>query len=123
MRLLVTAAACLAALAAAAWLPGRAGTARAPASVQVVAHEFSIALSRPWVRSGPVIVELVNMGEDDHDLALRRAGGTRVYRIPVVRPGRHADREFVLRPGRYTVWCAIANHRHLGMFATLRVRP
>lgn len=117
----LTVAAGVAALAV-ALLPNRA-PARSPASVQVTAREFSLALSRPTVRSGPVIVELLNLGEDDHDLALRRVRGTRVYRLPLVRPGRHADREVSLRPGRYTVWCAIAGHRHLGMVATLVVTP
>ena len=62
--------------------------APAPARVQVAADEFSYSLSRLSIKSGPVIVQLVNYGEDEHDLRLRRAGGTRTYRIGKVRPGR-----------------------------------
>ena len=55
--------------------------APAPARVQVGADEFSYSLSRLSIKAGPAIVQLVNYGEDEHDLRMRRAGGTRVYRI------------------------------------------
>ena len=60
----------------------------APARVQVGADEFSYALSRQSIKAGPAIVQLVNYGEDEHDLRLRRAGGTRTYRIGKVASGR-----------------------------------
>jgi plastocyanin len=93
-----------------------------PARVQVVAREFSFALSRPKLKAGPAIVELVNLGQDAHDLRLRRIGGTTIYAIPVVQPGRHAALRTKLRAGRYRLWCSVANHRALGMRATLVVR-
>jgi hypothetical protein len=92
-----------------------------PARVQVVAQEFSYSLSRTRVRSGRVIVELVNRGQDTHDLDLRRIGGTRIIRFPSVQPGYIVDRELKLIPGRYLLWCAIADHREQGMHAMLRV--
>jgi len=95
----------------------------APASrLQVVAKEFTYSLSRPKLKAGPVIIELVNFGEDSHDLRLRRIGGTRTYGVGPVLPGRHADLRVRLQPGRYRLWCSIANHRALGMRATLVVR-
>jgi len=95
-----------------------------PARVQVVAQEFSYSLSRTKVRAGRVIVELVNRGQDTHDLDLRRIGGTGIIRFPSVQPGQFVDRELRLRPGRYLLWCAIADHRERGMRAVLRVvRP
>ena len=69
--------------------------------MQVSADEFSLALSRASIRSGPAIVELVNYGEDDHDLALRRVGGTRTYRIGIVHPGKTGELETRLRGGRF----------------------
>jgi hypothetical protein len=93
-----------------------------PARTQVSADEFSLALSRTSIRSGPAIVELVNYGEDDHDLVLRRVGGIRTYRIGVVHPGRTAKLEARLRPGLFRLWCTLADHRALGMSAALRVR-
>ena len=105
-------------------VPLAAAETPSPARVQASAEEFSLALSRPSIRSGSAIVELVNYGEDDHDLALRRiAAGARTYRIAVVRPGRTGELSSRLRPGRYRLWCTLADHRARGMVATLVVRP
>ena len=93
-----------------------------PARVQVVAHEFSFVLSRRTIKAGPAIVELANDGEDAHDLRMQRVGGSRVYAWPTVQPGRYSDREYRLLPGTYVLWCSLANHRELGMNATLVVR-
>lgn len=117
MRLRALPAAVAAALAVA--LP--AGAAPAPARVQVSAREFSLVLSRLSTRAGPTIVQLVNDGEDDHDLVLRRVGGSRTYRIGVVHPGGVAELEARLLRGRFTLWCTLPRHRAQGMSATLRV--
>jgi hypothetical protein len=92
-----------------------------PARVQVVAQEFRYSLSRTKVKAGLVIVELVNRGQDTHDLDIRRIGGTRIIRFPSVQPGQVFDRELRLAPGRYLLWCAIPDHRERGMHAVLRV--
>jgi hypothetical protein len=93
-----------------------------PARVQVVAQEFRYALSRRTILAGEAVIELVNGGQDAHDLRMRRVGGTRVYRWPTVQPGQHADREYRLLPGRYVLWCAIDHHRERGMHAVLVVK-
>jgi plastocyanin len=115
-----------AALAAAAVLVAVAAApsqaAVAPSRVQVSAKEFWFSLSRKSVVEGPAIVELVNFGEDPHDMRLRRLGGTRTYRTPLVQPGAYFDLSVKLAPGRYTLWCAVANHEALGMKAVLTVR-
>jgi hypothetical protein len=90
--------------------------------VQVVAQEFRFSLSRTVIRRGWAIVELRNIGQDAHDLRLRRVGGTRVYSWPVVQPGQTVDRELKLLPGTYRLTCGVANHTALGMVATLHVR-
>jgi hypothetical protein len=92
-----------------------------PARVQVVAREFSLALSRPRIRSGKAIVELANFGEDAHDLRLQRVGGKVVYRWPVAQSGDVEDKALTLGPGTYRLWCGVANHRARGMVATLVV--
>lgn len=94
----------------------------APARVQVAADEYRYSLSRPTIVAGPAIVELVNYGEDAHDLRLRRAGGARTYVVGKVRPGGSAELEARLRPGRFALWCSLAGHRRRGMSATLVVR-
>lgn len=94
----------------------------APARLQVAADEYGYSLSRQSIAAGPAIVQLANFGEDEHDLRLRRTGGTRVYRIGKVRPGRVGELEARFLPGRFTLWCSLADHRRRGMHATLLVR-
>jgi len=108
-------------VALAALTPVAAASPRPPARAQVSAHEFSLALSRSSIRRGAAIIELVNYGEDDHDLALRRVGGTRTYRIGIVHPGETGELDARLRPGIFQLWCTLADHRGRGMRATIRV--
>jgi len=96
--------------------------ARSPSRVQVTALEFEYRLSRLSVRQGPALIELVNYGEDDHDLMVRRVGGTKTWRLAKILPGERATLALRLRPGSYRLWCAVADHRSKGMRATLRVR-
>jgi hypothetical protein len=93
-----------------------------PARVQVVAQEFRFSLSRTAIKRGWAVIELRNLGQDAHDLRLRRIGGTRVYVWPVAQPGQTIDKELKLLPGTYRLTCGVANHAQLGMVATLHVR-
>jgi uncharacterized cupredoxin-like copper-binding protein len=68
------------------------------------------------------VIELANFGEDPHDLRLQRAGSRHVAGTPEVAPGERAELSLKLLRGRYSVWCSVANHRKLGMRATLVVR-
>ena len=111
----------VAALAAVALFTSAAPAAVAPARLQVSAKEFFFSLSRHRVFAGPAIVELVNFGEDPHDLRLERIGGVRVWKTPLVYPGAYYDLNATLVPGRYRLWCSVANHRKLGMTAVLTV--
>ena len=96
--------------------------ARPPARVQVTALEFEYRLSRLTVRQGPALIQLVNYGEDEHDLYVHRIGGTRTFRVRRILPGERATLSIRLLPGRYRLWCAVSDHRARGMRATLRVR-
>jgi plastocyanin len=93
----------------------------APARLQVVAHEYSYTLSRLHIKSGEAVIELDNFGEDSHDLRLQRVGATHVAALGKVAPGSLADLTLHLAPGRYSLWCSVADHRSLGMRATLVV--
>ena len=104
-------------------LCGPAAAALPPLTrVQVTAKEFYFSLSRQTVKAGPAIIELVNFGEDPHDLRLQRVGGAHIAGTPQVQPGAYYDLKVTLLPGKYNLWCSIANHRALGMQATLIVR-
>jgi plastocyanin len=93
-----------------------------PARVQVGAQEFTFALSRTRVGPGPAIVELVNYGQDTHDLRLQRVGARHVAGTREVPPGDTAELPVTLAPGRYRLWCSIADHAARGMTAALSVR-
>jgi len=93
----------------------------APARVQVVAREYSYTLSRLKVHSGPALIELDNMGQDPHDLRVQRVGSRHIAGLGVIKPGSRATLSLDLPPGRYSFWCSIANHRALGMQASVTV--
>lgn len=117
MRAVALAVAALAALT----LPAAAATPP-PARVQVAAQEFSFTLSRLRIQTGPAIVELANFGEDPHDLYLRRtAEGAPTLRIRIVGPGKQGYLRARLAPGRFRLWCSLADHAERGMRATLLV--
>jgi hypothetical protein len=114
----------LAAVAVAALAGAMPATAAAPGRLQVTALEFEYRLSRPQLRSGRwSIIELANLGEDEHDLRMKRIGGTRIYGIKTVLPGQRRYLAAKLRVGRYNLWCSIADHEARGMRAQLRVLP
>jgi len=93
----------------------------APARVQVVAHEYSFGLSRVHVKAGSAVIELANFGQDPHDLRVQRIGARHIAGLGDVAPGARGELTVRLAPGRYSFWCSIANHRRLGMRATLIV--
>jgi hypothetical protein len=95
--------------------------ASGPARVQVTALEFEYRLSRLRVPEGKLLLELANFGEDEHDLALRRVGGTKVFALPKTLPGERRTVVLRLRPGRYRLWCRVGDHAVRGMYASLRV--
>jgi uncharacterized cupredoxin-like copper-binding protein len=103
-------------------MPAAAPAEPAPARLLVEAREFNLALSRQRVKPGEAIVQLVNRGEDPHDLRLRRVGGRGGGSIAETLPGEVGEWSGRLRRGRYRLWCTLEGHRAAGMRATLRVR-
>jgi len=120
----IAAAAAFAALVVLAPAPAGARTSKSfPTRVQVTAKEFWYALSSRSVKPGQAVIEFVNFGQDPHDMRVQKIGTAKVYSVPTVQPGDHYDLSIELLPGRYLLWCSIANHRQLGMVATLVVKP
>jgi plastocyanin len=93
------------------------------ARVQVVAVEFQYRLSRANVKAGLVRFELVNFGEDEHNLRIRKVGETKAYLIPGTLSGERHVITLRLKPGLYKLTCTMADHAMRGMKAQLRVRP
>lgn len=87
------------------------------------AKEFSFTLSHASAPAGKLVLELVNAGEDEHNLHIRpAAGGPDVGAMPTLLPGHHEDMEFNLPAGTYTLYCGMPAHEALGMKATFTVQ-
>jgi hypothetical protein len=111
-------------LGCAAVASGGSAPAAGPSSLLVTENEFHTVLSRAQVPPGRAIIQLLNRGEDDHDLRLRRItrrSGAPVARWALTHPGELSELSLTLKTGRYRLWCSLPGHRALGMRATLRV--
>jgi hypothetical protein len=85
-------------------------------------REYSIAIYRPRVRPGRLKLNVRNLGEDVHDLVVKRAGRRIGGLSTIIKPGSTATLRLNLRaPGRYLLVCTVADHERLGMRATLTV--
>jgi plastocyanin len=102
--------------------PPAAQIARAPTAIGVGEREFSIAVYRPRVHPGALKFSIRNLGEDVHDLVIRRKGKRVGGLATVVKPGATATLRLTLRRiGRYQLVCTVADHEARGMRATLKV--
>ena len=93
-----------------------------PARLLAFASEFRIGASRSQAPAGVLVAQLKNIGQDDHDLAVRNARGKIVASTGVVRHGALGQLRVRLRPGRYVLVCTLGDHEARGMRATLVVR-
>jgi plastocyanin len=115
----------LVALAAAPAAGGGGPTRLSATGDEVSETELSLLLSRTKVDPGPAIVEFRNVGEDDHDMKVKRVGHEREWGTGVLHSGEIENVELRLRrDSRYRLWCSLQQglHREEGMDATLRVR-
>lgn len=95
-----------------------------PSRLQATTREFSIRLSRARVPAGPLILQLVNAGEDEHDLHVRPAsGGPDALALDLTDPfGGTREASQVLGAGDYVLYCSLPGHEEAGMRAPLEVR-
>ena len=92
-----------------------------PTPVGVSELEFRIAIHRETVPAGRVRLNVANLGEDGHDLAVRRRGRV-LARLGELRAGERGILRVRLRkPGRYRLVCTLADHEARGMRSTLTV--
>ena len=86
------------------------------------ASEYRLNASRRRAPAGRLVAQLVNSGQDDHDLTVRRAsGGAPVGSTGIVHAGRLGVLRLTLKPGRYVLYCSISDHEARGMRAVLVV--
>ncbi len=95
-----------------------------PEHVQVIAEDgngYRFILSRASVPAGPVVIEFVNHGEDEHNLNVKPGEGPLEGALPDTTPKAHPSLSLDLRAGSYTLFCSLAGHEAKGMKATLTV--
>ena len=96
--------------------------APAPSNVLVFADEFRLNPSRNTVQAGSVRFQLKNIGEDDHNIAVRRRAANATPTIsPLVRPGKLGELTVRLPAGRYVLFCSVADHAARGMQGSFTV--
>jgi plastocyanin len=97
-----------------------------PAHVQVTAEDttaFRFVLSHATVPAGPVVIEFVNSGQDEHNLNSEEPGsgsGSEPL-LGNTAPKAHPSLSLNLHHGSYTFFCSLSDHRKKGMEATLKV--
>lgn len=94
----------------------------APARMLAFADEFRFSTSRDVVPAGVLLLQVKNIGEDDHDLRIKGPNGVARAETGVVRPGDLGQIRIRLPQGRYTYLCTVADHAEKGMAGTLIVR-
>ncbi len=93
-----------------------------PARVLTFADEFRFTASRRTIPAGPLLMQVKNIGEDDHDLRVLGPGGALRAATGVIGPGDLGRIRVRLPRGRYTYFCSVADHAARGMTGTLVVR-
>ena len=93
-----------------------------PARVLTFADEFRFNTSRDAVPAGMLILQVKNIGEDEHDFRIIGPRGTMRAETGVVKPGGLGQIRTRLAQGRYTYECTVADHAERGMTGSLLVR-
>jgi plastocyanin len=89
-------------------------------AVTVTAGDFELQADEDTFTAGEVTFTLVNDGGSTHDLVVERDGQD-VAAASAVDPGQTSTVTVTLEPGRYVLYCSIANHRAMGMETTIEV--
>lgn len=99
-------------------------------AIGVVARDankhFTFEPSRTVVRSGQLIMQLKNEGEDPHSMAIQRIGPGdapegEVVEIPATASNQQGIATANVQPGRYRMWCTLYHHAEEGMEFDLTV--
>jgi uncharacterized cupredoxin-like copper-binding protein len=88
-------------------------------AVAVSEKEYSIEVAGA-VHSGPLAMNVTNVGKVPHDLAIEGVKGE--PKTPLIQPGKVARLTTNLPPGKYKFYCTVPGHEQLGMKTEVTVR-
>jgi hypothetical protein len=89
-------------------------------SVGVTEREWSVLLGRVSAPHGRITFYIRNIGQDDHDIRIRR-NRTLITHTGRIASGGQLTLTVRLKPGTYSIYCDIPGHRLAGMLAKLKV--
>jgi len=88
-------------------------------TVAISETDFAIDPSDASTAAGPVTFDIANDGQTLHNLEIEGNGVEEVS--DDIEPGQSTQLAVDLAAGDYTMYCAIGNHRELGMEGTVTV--
>ncbi len=86
--------------------------------INVVEKDFAIAMDKATVKAGPITFNLKNNGPSPHNIAIKELNQT----SETIDGGKSTSLKADLKPGTYTVICAVPGHEQLGMKMMLTVQ-
>jgi plastocyanin len=85
--------------------------------------EYSLAPDTLTLKPGTYTFKLQDVGQFPHDLHVAvSSNGSEVGGSTVITENQSTSFTVTLKPGVYTVWCAVNAHRSLGMQGTITVK-
>ena len=102
---------------------GGATSGGSGSTVNLTATEYKFTPSDGTVKSGKVTFNEMNMGHTTHSLEIEDVTPGHDQKLEgSVTPGQNGTLAVNLKPGKYTFYCPIDNHRQMGMEGTITVK-
>jgi uncharacterized cupredoxin-like copper-binding protein len=89
-------------------------------SVMVLLEDNSLALPGQVIPPGPAVLTVENRGQNVHNLYIEGEGINRAAGDNIV-AGGSATVDVLFKPGTYTFYCPVLNHRENGEQATITI--
>lgn len=89
-------------------------------TVMVVVTEGSVAVKGQTIPPGPAVVTVENGGKERHNLYIEGEGISRAAG-DILDPGATSSVDVLLKPGTYTFYCPVLNHREQGETTTVTI--
>lgn len=92
----------------------------AGATVMIVVTEGSVAVQGQAIPPGPAVITVQNGGKERHNLFIEGEGISRAAG-DIIDAGGTRTVDVLFRPGTYTFYCPVLNHRELGEQTTITI--